>query len=542
MRATLRVAALAIATAIAAAGCTRGRTQIIVVVETDLPRTAYSCFGLVVSRITADGVDPNASRQFLAVPIAAEPPFSFGVTPPDGDARARVEIAVEALPTCEDPRADQRIVRRAARTGFIEATSLRLPLFLPASCGEGCVPSLSCPATGPDCEVPPTIAATDLEPVTPMTELADAGAPSIDAGAPAPDASIDTGGRPSPDSGPRGDAGPPPPCTPTPMVGVMAAMSPVSYSLAALHASGEFAALADIGSGIAWQSFEVDGSMPVGRTPLSTGGTGAWGIVSVTTPGTDDQIVAVWRASSSRVDRYVIPGGMVDTSTPNLLMGSLRERGIGCAMGSDALVLHDEQGLGDPLVARRVSRTGSASVVYRDTAQRPAALASRASGGALIALGDDTTNACEVVAISAAGSAGSPRPITVEGTCAAVAITERSDGVVVLAYVHGTPTRASYVALDGTTLDPLGPPVDLGEAVSGRMSATSGAAGVFRITWQDSTALTSRALDPDGTVRSTQCLTAAGADYTAHRSAHVGTISGVLVLAGRSLSFAGLPD
>lgn len=548
-------AALAALVSLTPIGCTRPAAQLVVVVDTDLVAgTDYTCFGLLVSRLDGSVVEPGATRRFLAVPADATAPFSFGVAPPDGDFRRRVEVAVEALERCDDPAPTDRVVRRAVRTGFLRDQSLRLPLFLPASCGDGCVERESCPATGPECEPPPVVQPEELAPTTPMSELdggfelPDPADAFVGNDANVPDANVPDANLPDAffprDSGPPVDAGPPPACTPLTATGVAGIpTTPVSFTIAPLAATNRLAILADMDSGIGFTITNADGSGVVGQTPLDTAGTGAWGLISVGVPGTDDQIIAAWRNDLARVDRHVIPAGSFDTRTPMILQGSLVDRGVGCALGSDALVVHDEQGLGDPLVLRRIGRTGSATVLYREGDSRHVDLASRADGGALLAMSEVAASpgSCSVVSLTSGGAPSAAVPVPVDTACDRVAIGERTDGAVVLAFVHGSPSRAAYQVLDGGTLAPVGPIVELGPAQAGRMSVTIGA-GSFRVTWQDASGLSSRSFADDGTLRSTHCITAAGGAYAEHRAAHVGTTTGIALVASRSISLASLPD
>jgi hypothetical protein len=167
-------------------GCIRPATQLVVVVDTDLPRSSYGCFGLLVTRVGEGGALAEGSRRFLPAD-GMSLPFSFGVHAASD--RPRVEVAVEALPRCEDPLPGQRVVRRAVRTGFLAEQSLQLSLFLPATCGEGCEVTETCPATGPMCAPIPTVEPTELVPITPGQELGPSDASTPDP----PDTSLDAG-------------------------------------------------------------------------------------------------------------------------------------------------------------------------------------------------------------------------------------------------------------------------------------------------------------------------------------------------------------
>jgi len=162
---------------IAAGGCTRPATQLLVVVSTDVPGSDYRCVRSHVLRVPSDG--EGVSRGHL-VPRELELPFSFGVTPPDDDPSRRVQIAVELRgDACDAPSAAESapVVRRVVRTGFLEGQTLRVPIYLALTCrAVECDPTSTCdPATGA-CVSIPELAPADLEVVRPGEELSDAAA------------------------------------------------------------------------------------------------------------------------------------------------------------------------------------------------------------------------------------------------------------------------------------------------------------------------------------------------------------------------------
>jgi hypothetical protein len=211
----LRLASLILA-ALLGAGCTRPATQLLVVVSTDVADADYRCVRSHVTRVPPEG--EGSSRGHL-VPREVQLPYSFGVTPPGGDASRRVEIAVELrTDDCDAPRAGEPapVVRRVVRTGFLEGVALRVPIFLAASCRDvTCDAASTCDPSSGVCVAVPELAPAELDVVRPGEELADAGrtssmdAPALDA--PLPDApGLDAPGVPDaarPDA-PLPDAGP----------------------------------------------------------------------------------------------------------------------------------------------------------------------------------------------------------------------------------------------------------------------------------------------------------------------------------------------
>lgn len=178
-----RVRILALACAALAASCTRPATQLVVVVSSDI--AALDAVHVTVAPTDAmpGHVPSDATFELGSAHVL---PLSFGVTPPGGEARRRVEIVVEG-------RGPGASVTRRVRTGFLEGQSLALPVFLADSCR-----GVECSGMGPDysCDrgvcVVVDVAPESLVPVQPGQELADASVPA--------DASLA-------DAGPRSDAG-----------------------------------------------------------------------------------------------------------------------------------------------------------------------------------------------------------------------------------------------------------------------------------------------------------------------------------------------
>lgn len=194
--ATLTRAALACA-CVGLAACVRPTTQLVAVVDSDLgdePR----CLRVESGPVAEGGFEARrvdvirlGGADMLTIPL------SFGVTPPDGDPSARVEIVTSAYADCG--RADEGdptgvLVSRRVRTGFLRGQTLRLPVFLGTRCrapacdddGDGVEDEgRSCdPDTGLCADVGYVDPST-LERVEPGSEIAgsrDAGPTRADAG------------------------------------------------------------------------------------------------------------------------------------------------------------------------------------------------------------------------------------------------------------------------------------------------------------------------------------------------------------------------
>ena len=179
----------AVGLALLLASCVRPATQLLAVVETDAAETAYTCV-----RIEAvphpRRTPPRGGTLGAVVPAQLELPFSVGIVPPDGDARARIEIVAELRnDTCAEraPGEAPPRVRRTIRTGFLPEQSLRLPIFLGDRCLDVlCSAEETCDASTGSCTPIPDIDPLELEIAIRGSEIRDAGPPRMDA--PLPDA------------------------------------------------------------------------------------------------------------------------------------------------------------------------------------------------------------------------------------------------------------------------------------------------------------------------------------------------------------------
>ncbi len=151
--------------AIATCGCERTPSQLVVVVDSDFARGVLTAVEVDVHEI--DDLRPVEPRGFDLSRTAL--PFSFGVTPPNGERGRRVEIEVVG----RDARGVARVTQRL-RTGFLPAVALRVPVFLARRCeGVLCDPDETCDASG-------ACVSADLDPgsltvVQPGDEIPDAG-------------------------------------------------------------------------------------------------------------------------------------------------------------------------------------------------------------------------------------------------------------------------------------------------------------------------------------------------------------------------------
>ncbi|MDQ3037751.1 MAG: hypothetical protein M3Y87_35485, partial [Myxococcota bacterium] len=164
----------AIAMIAVAAGCgSDERTQLVVVVETDMAVPAQ----LASVRAEITGCADCAHEFALDGAGAVSMPFSFGVAPQDGDASRTIELVVEG----RGP-AGAALVRRVVRTGFVAGRTVLLRVRLEADCIGmlACAAETTCIAGAcrDDFVDPGT-----LPEIAPGAELVDAGpTPIVDGG------------------------------------------------------------------------------------------------------------------------------------------------------------------------------------------------------------------------------------------------------------------------------------------------------------------------------------------------------------------------
>jgi hypothetical protein len=184
--------AASISVAASSGGCTRRATQLVVVVDSDLPAESVRCVRVETGPVVPD-VPVVATREdvFYVAEGGGDGrvalPFSFGVVPPSGDARARVELRATAYDDCaaaEAGGAPGRVTTRTVRSGFLPEQALRVEVFLAARCARSPVcdadadgvedEGFTCdPETGACVEVPDVVGT----PIDPGGELlVDAGA------------------------------------------------------------------------------------------------------------------------------------------------------------------------------------------------------------------------------------------------------------------------------------------------------------------------------------------------------------------------------
>ncbi len=153
----IRLGALALAS-LGAPSCDSKRTEVVVVLDTDVPRTDMDGYRILVfgsEDLSAGAPEENAVTD-RAFPILDEPPFqlpaSFGVAPRDGDADRMVRIVAQgrltALESVDNPFGEMGI-ETSAVTGFLEGEVRQLDLVLAAGCaGVECSAGLTCAENG----------------------------------------------------------------------------------------------------------------------------------------------------------------------------------------------------------------------------------------------------------------------------------------------------------------------------------------------------------------------------------------------------------
>ncbi len=144
--------------------CSRLPTQLVVVVESDLPEEQRASVEVDVRFM--DGA-PTRTRVFAREPIGSDDvavghPFSFGIAAPSD--LSRVDVTARAL----DTRGSEVVVSRV-RTGFLRDQRLLVTLFLSQRCvAVSCDPESTCrDGSCVDFDIEPTT----LPPAVPGTEL-----------------------------------------------------------------------------------------------------------------------------------------------------------------------------------------------------------------------------------------------------------------------------------------------------------------------------------------------------------------------------------
>jgi hypothetical protein len=483
MLASAMLTSALLASALAGAGCSRPATQLVVVVESDLA-------------VPAEVVSVRARVRPLEAAVAREPytfaltgegsvalPFSFGVVPPDGDARRRVELAVDALDA-----AGEVVVTRLVRTGFLRDQSLRVPIFLASSCRDVvCAPDLSCDRG--EC-VPAEVAPETLVPITPGEELADAG--------PAADAA-------------RRDAGPPSSCTPV--------------------ATQPWLTLSETpaGSDLAWRA----GTRP--EWVVAIGGGSGLRVHAIGEDGTGDREITralgtSWRTSdlalvplASPEEALVIREGAPVVEVRGTLLtegGGRSDRLLAdglsfldvASMRGMPVMLSDEAPMppNRPAALFAIPPTGLAtrvgpidlgttSLAYRGS------LATRGDGSLLV--GRAAVGACEVVPVSSAGATGSVASFPVPGTCLAPAMTELTDGRIAIVTAS---TELFVVLLVGADLVRVDAMRDLGALTSAASAVVPLPGGRLRLFWPSPSGIATAPLAGDALLTQGETTTIGG--------------------------------
>lgn len=179
MRIVVPVAVACSVALVLLAGCTRPATQLLAVVETDADASTYSCVRVEALRVPV-GTMPVGGSVGLRTPEQITLPFSTGIVPPDGDPRLRVEVVAELrTDDCAERTATEVAprIRRVVRTGFLDAETLRLPIFLADRCRDvACGADETCDPSSGTCTPILDVDPGTLAPVRPGDELSDAGA------------------------------------------------------------------------------------------------------------------------------------------------------------------------------------------------------------------------------------------------------------------------------------------------------------------------------------------------------------------------------
>lgn len=478
-------------------GCTEPATQLVVVVDSDLA-PADRVTIRAIARPDDDPDDPGAESTFDIVdtpgPATFVLPLSFGVVPPGGDSTRGVDVRVEARNASE-----QVTVERLARTGFVRAHTLQLPMFLAQACrGIACPDGQTCDqGVCVSAEVPPET----LREVEPGAELRDAGR-GRDGGT-APDASSSS-------------------CVPVPVrMWQTVPGAPVATAVQALPAPSKWALAVDAEPETLFSLATADGTP---ESPVVIATEGSWGLTVQPTPS-GLAFVARTRSSISRVEELTVQtGGLVPGRTS---LGQLASRGVGAPFGGTTVYAVDEQGSGRMEVALVRADTG-AHIYAGYPSGASVSVAPRADGGLLFAASNSAGTDCVVSPISSAGSVGAPVAVpTGASGCDKVAVAELSDGRVVIVYVSGG--SAFWRVLDAGLTTP-GPPMTVTSAAPQRVDVWPGQGGTARAVLTDGAgAIATVLLDPSTGSSEVTVIDTAGAsvDAASVRSARMGDATAI---------------
>jgi hypothetical protein len=475
------------------AGCSEAATQLVVVVDSDLPAPDRVSIR-AVARPDDDPADIGAESTFAVSetpgPTTFVLPLSFGVVPPGGDAARGVEVVVEARDAT-----DQVVVSRRARTGFVRGHTLRLPMFLAEACR-----GVECP-TGQTCDG--GVCVSDEVPADTLMEV-QRGSEILDGG-PRPDASA-------------------PSCAPfaaTPVIPVPAA--PVAAALQALPETSQWAMATDADPMTLFAVVGADGSLDV--SPMLIATVGAWGLTMYPRDPPDRVDVAIWRAGESRVGLFNTGIDGSGSSPAILQVGQLDSRGVAARLGGDnVFALQDNSPVGEALV---LGFEGGMPVLVGYPSSVDTWIASRADGGLLFAA-NDAGPACRVARVSGDRTSEAPVSVPIVGTsCARVSVAELDDGRVMMAYVADG--SASYLVLDAA-LAPTGVAGAIGPAAAERIALWPGSDGSARAVFADgSGGITTARLEGDGAAPISTPVDTLGATVSPMtiRSSRMGDATGV---------------
>lgn len=489
------------------AGCSRPPKQLVVVVDSDLavPAEVTSVRARVRPLEATDAREPHTFA--LAGDGSVTLPFSFGVVPPGGDASRRVELEVEALDA-----AGEVVVTRRVRTGFLRDQSLRVPIFLAASCRDVvCAPDSSCDRGA--C-VPAELAPETLVPVTPGQELLDGGAA---------DARRDDGGVGS--------------CTPvptTPWIPLVSSPGVVALTVRE-GARPEWVAAAEDTERLYVHAIGLDGTgdREIGAVTVNRDAT-RW-IELHPLPDPDD-VLAVRMMAGGVVE---MRRSLMRTGTPptwELVSDSVTSplpglRVLSTLDGAPVLLL-DELTAGRPSALFRLPTSGLLTSILpvdlgTTTLAYRGAIASRGDGSLLV--GRAALNACEVMPVSRAGVAGSFASFRLGSPCSAPEMAELADGRVGLLSTYD-PLVAMVLAADLSRVEATR---DLGPLTRAGGHLVPVADGSLRVVWSEDDGVHTVRLAADAALTPGEelVLTAPGAtpsDYAQVRAVRRGTATAMV--------------